>query len=119
MVPFALAQELKLAGFAQSSSSEAIYALTDDLRIRREHAFHLWYGSKNKAGLSLQLEDEAVYVPTLSELLIACGRPLQLACEEGGDWQASAASPAGRLVGEGDTAEEALGHLWLEMRRST
>jgi hypothetical protein len=119
MVPFALAQELKLAGFAQSSSPEAIYALTDDLRIRREHAFHLWYGSKNKAGLSLQLEDEAVHVPTLTELLTACGKPLQLACEEGGDWQASAVSPAGRLVGKGETAEEALGRLWLQMRRST
>jgi hypothetical protein len=119
MVPFALARELKLAGFTQSASSEAIYALTEDLRIRREHAFHIWYGSRNKAGLSVQLEDEAVYVPTLAELLIACGKPLQLVCEEGGDWQASAASPAGRLVGEGETAEEALGRLWLQMRRST
>jgi hypothetical protein len=119
MVPFALAQELKLAGFTQSASSGAIYALTDDLRIRREHALHLWYGSKNKSSLPIQLEDEAVYVPTLSELLIACGKPLQLACEEIGNWQASAASPAGRLIGEGETAEEALGRLWLQMRRST
>jgi hypothetical protein len=118
MLPFSLAQELKLAGFSQSSSPEAVYALTDDLRIRREHAPHMWYGSKHKAGLSLQLENEAVYVPTLSDLLIACGKPLQLACEEGGDWQASAALPAGRLVGEGGTAEEALSRLWLQMRHS-
>ncbi len=119
MVPFALAQELKLAGFTQSAASEAVYALTDHLRIRRENAVQMWYGSKNKVGLPLQLEDEAVYTPTLSDLLIACGNPLQLVCEEAGNWQASTALPIGRLVGEGETAEEALGRLWLQMQRST
>jgi hypothetical protein len=60
MIPFALAQELKLAGFTQSSAPEAIYALTDHLRIRREHSLQMWYGSKSKAGLPLHLEDEAI-----------------------------------------------------------
>jgi len=119
MVPFTLAQELKSAGFAQDSAPEAVYALNDHLRIRREHAHHLWYGSKNKAGLPLELEHEAVYTPTLSDLLIACGKPLQLACQEAGNWEASTTLPIGPLVGEGETAEEALGRLWLLMQRST
>jgi hypothetical protein len=119
MLPFALAQELKSAGFTQSSSPEAIYALSEDLRVRRKHSLEMWYGSKNKAGLALQLENEAVYTPTVSELLIACGKPLYLTCEEDGHWHASTNLPAGRLVGQGETAEEALGHLWLAMQRST
>jgi hypothetical protein len=119
MISFALAQELRSAGFTQDSAPEAVYALNEHLRIRREHALHMWYGSKNKAGLTLQLEDEAVYAPTLSDLLIACGKPLRLACQEAGNWQASTTLPVGPLVGEGETAEEALGRLWLLMQRST
>jgi hypothetical protein len=117
MLPFALAQELKLAGFTQSSSPRAVYALNDYLRIYREHALEMWYGS-TKAGLPLQLENDAVYQPTLSDLVIACGKPLQITCDEGGNWQASAVLPAGSLVGKGETAEEALARLWLQMRRS-
>jgi hypothetical protein len=115
MVPFALAQELKSAGFTQSESSYAVYALSDHLCIRREHALLMWYGSKRKAGLPLQLEEEAVHIPTLSDLVIACGNPLQLVCDEVGNWRASAPTPDGQLDGEGET----LGRLWLLMRRST
>jgi hypothetical protein len=117
MLPFTLAQELKLAGFTQSSSPKAVYALNDYLRIHREHALQMWYGS-TKAGLPLQLEDDAVYQPTLSDLVIACGKPLQLVCDEGGNWQASAVLPVGALGAKGQTAEEALARLWLQMRRS-
>jgi hypothetical protein len=88
MIPFALAQELKSAGFTQSPASHAIYALNEHLRIRRENAIQMWYGSKAKAGVALQLEEEAVYTPTLSELAIACGRPLHLMCNESGIWEA-------------------------------
>jgi hypothetical protein len=76
-LPFELARELRSAGFTQSPSADAVYALSEHLRIRREHALQMWYGSKRKAGLPLQLEEEAVYTPTLSDL--ACGKPLQLA----------------------------------------
>jgi hypothetical protein len=55
MIPFALAQELKSAGFTQDSAPEAVYALNEHLRIRREHARHLWYGSKTRRGYLLSL----------------------------------------------------------------
>jgi hypothetical protein len=119
MISFALAQELKAAGFTQSPLPHAVYALSDHLRIRREHAVQMWYGSKSKAGLPLQLEEEAVYTPTLSDLVIACGKPLQLACDEVGNWEASAPTPDGPLVGEGGSGDEALGRLWLLMKRSS
>jgi hypothetical protein len=119
MIPFALALELKSAGFTQSTSSAAVYALSEHLRIHREHALLMWYGAKRKASLPLQLEEEAVCAPSLSDLTTACGKPLQLGCDEGGNWKASAHIPDRELVGEGETAEEALARLWLLMRRST
>jgi hypothetical protein len=119
MIPFALALELKSAGFTQSTLPNAVYALTEHLRIRREHTSLMWYGSKRKAGLPLQLEEEAVFAPTLSELTTACGKPLQLGCDEGGNWKASGRTPDRELVGEGETAEEALARLWLLIQGST
>jgi hypothetical protein len=117
MITFALAQELKSAGFTQSNAPHAIYALNDHLRIRREHALQMWYGSKAKSGVPLQLDEEAVYTPTLSDLVIACGRPLHLLCDETGSWQASKSTDAKSIEGC-ETAEEALGRLWLLMQAS-
>jgi hypothetical protein len=117
MIPFLLSRELKSAGFTQSASPDAVYALSEHLRIRRENALQMWYGSKAKEGVPLRLEEDAVFVPTLSDLVIACGKPLQLACDEGGNWQACTSADA-QSVGAGETPEEALGRLWLEMRKS-
>jgi hypothetical protein len=117
MISFALAQELKAAGFTPSTSPHAIYALSDHLRIRREHALLMWYGSKSKAGVPLQLDEEAVYTPTLSDLVVACGKPLHLTSDEAGIWRASK-SPADEGVEGCETAEEALGRLWLQMQAS-
>jgi hypothetical protein len=118
-LPFELAQELKSAGFSQSTSADAVFALTEHLRMRREHALQMWYGSKRKAGLPVELEEEAVFTPTLSELVTACGKPLQLGCDEVGNWKATAPVPDRQLVGEGETAEEALARLWILMQRAT
>jgi hypothetical protein len=46
--PFELAQELESAGFSQSSSAEAVFALTEHLRMRREHVLQMRHGSKRK-----------------------------------------------------------------------
>jgi hypothetical protein len=113
--PFA---EAVSAGFTQSSSPDAIYALSEHLRIRREHALQMWYGSKRKTGLALQLEQEAIYTPTLSDLVTACGKPLQLGCDEAGNWKATAPTPDRELVGKGETAEEALARLWILMEQA-
>jgi hypothetical protein len=117
MISFALAQELKAAGFSPSTSPHAIYALSDHLRIRREHALLMWYGSKSKAGVPLQLDEEAVYTPILSDLVVACGKPLRLSSDEAGVWRASK-SPDEKRVDGCESAEEALGRLWLLMRAS-
>jgi hypothetical protein len=119
MIPFELAQELKSAGFTQSTALDAVYALGEHLRVRRRDALQMWYGSKRKAGLALELEQEAIYTPTLSDLVTACGKPLQLACDEAGNWKASALVSERQLVGEGETADESLARLWLLMQRST
>jgi hypothetical protein len=118
-LPLELARELKSFGFTQSPSADAVYALSEHLRISRKDALQMWYGSKRKAGLPLELEEEAVFTPTLSDLATACGKPLQLACDEAGNWKASALVSERQLVGEGETADESLARLWLLMQRST
>jgi hypothetical protein len=119
MLSFELARELKSAGFAQSTELDAVYALSEHLRIRRRDALRMWYGSKRKAGLAVELEQEALYTPTLSELVTACGKPLQLACDEAGNWQASGLISDRQFVADGETADESLARLWLLMQQST
>jgi hypothetical protein len=118
MLPFELARELKSAGFTQSTELDAVYALSEHLRIRRRDALQMWYGSKRKAGLAVELEQEALYTPTLSELVTACGKPLQLACDESGKWQASGLISDRQFVADGETADESLARLWLLMQQS-
>jgi hypothetical protein len=118
MISFELSRELKAAGFTQSTALHAVYALSEHLRIRRQDALRMWYGSKRKAGLTLELEEEAVYAPTLSDLVIACGKRLQLGCDEAGNWKASAPVAGRQLIGEGETADESLARLWLLMQQS-
>jgi hypothetical protein len=118
MISFELARELKKAGFHPSTSPYAVYCLNEDLRIRREQALHMWYGSKTKEGVPLELEQEAVFAPSLSELVIACGKPLQLSCDEAGHWQARK-TVFHELVADGETAEEALARLWLLLENET
>ena len=119
MLPFELARELKSAGFTQSTELDAVYALSEHLRIRRRDALRMWYGSKRKAGLALDLGQEAVHTPTLSELVTACGKPLQLARDEAGNWQASGLISDRQFVADGETADESLARLWLVMQQST
>jgi hypothetical protein len=61
MIPFALAHELKNAGFSPSKNSNAVYFINDHLKIRREDALRMWYGDKSRVGLDLDLSKEVVY----------------------------------------------------------
>jgi hypothetical protein len=114
MITFAVAQALKHAGFTQSTNSNAVYFLNDHLKIRREDALRMWYGDKAKEQLALDLEREVVFSPTLSELVIGCGMPFYLSCDDTGRWYASNAPDSDeREIGE--TADEAVARLWLRL----
>jgi hypothetical protein len=112
MISFALARELKDAGFTQSTDFNAVYFLNDHLKIRREDALRMWYDDRSKEGLALDLEREVVYSPTLSELVIGCGTPFYLSCDDTGRWHASKAPDSGERE-SGETADEAVARLWL------
>ena len=112
MISFALAQELKNAGFSQSTDCNAVYFLNDHLKIRREDALRMWYGDKSKEGLALDLERELVFSPTLSELVVGCGKPFYLSCDDAGRWHASK-GPDSDERESGETAAEAVARLWL------
>jgi hypothetical protein len=111
MMSFDLAKELKNAGFFQSVNPNAVYFLNNRLQIRREDALKMWYGDKHLVGLDLDLAKEAVYAPTLSELVIGCAHPFYLHCDETGRWYAG--KTANDVGAAAETAEEAVGRHWL------
>ncbi len=114
MISFALAQELKNAGMFQSSSPQAAYFLNDHLQIRREDALKMWYGDKLRTGMALDLSREAVFAPSLSELVVACAHPFYLSCDAAGQWFAGKnAHDAGESA---ETPEEAVGRYWLRLQ---
>jgi hypothetical protein len=112
MMSFALAKELKDAGFVPKTNINAVYFINDHLKIRREDALRMWYGDKSKLGLDLDLSKEVVYSPTLTELIEACGLPFELTCDAAGQWHASNASKAD-LRTSGEAPAEAVARLWL------
>ena len=112
MISFALAQELKNAGFNPSKTSNAVYFINDHLKIRREDALRMWYGDKLRVGMDLDLSKEVVYSPTLTELITACGAPFYLSCTDTGHWRA-ANTPSGEGGRTGETPAEAVARLWL------
>jgi hypothetical protein len=61
VISFTTAQELQRAGSAPNTNGNAVYFLNDHLKMRREDALRMWYGSKTKAGLELDLSKEVVY----------------------------------------------------------
>jgi hypothetical protein len=112
MISFALAQELKNAGFTPSKNTNAVYFINDHLKIRREDALRMWYGDKSKVGMDLDLSKEVVYSPTLTELIGACGVPFYLSCTDTSHWlAANTANGEGGRTGE--TPVEAVARLWL------
>jgi hypothetical protein len=112
MMSFALARELKNAGFSPKTNRNAVYFINDHLKIRREDALRMWYGDKSKAGLDLDLSKEVVYSPTLTELIEACGMPFYLSCDADGQWYA-ANSTKPELRQSGETPAGAVARLWL------
>jgi hypothetical protein len=112
MMSFALARELKNAGFVPKTNINAVYFINDHLKIRREDALRMWYGDKSKAGLELDLSKEVVYSPTLTELIEACGAPFHLSCDADGQWYA-ANSTKPELRQSGETPAGAVARLWL------
>jgi len=112
MISFALAQELKNAGFVPKTNSNSVYFINDHLKIRREDALRMWYGDKSRVGLDLDLSKEVVYSPTLTELIEACGAPFYLSCINTGHWLA-ANTANGQRGQTGETPAEAVARLWL------
>jgi hypothetical protein len=114
MISFALAQELKNAGFVPKTNGNAVYFSNDHLKIRREDALRMCYGDKSRVGLDLDLSKEVIYSPTLTELREACGAPFYLSRTDTGHWLAgNTANGEGGQTRKGETPAEAVARLWL------
>jgi hypothetical protein len=119
MISFALAQELKNAGFTQRTNGNAEYFLSDHLMIRREDALRIWYSDKAKQEWVFDPSESLVFCPTVSELIEGCGLPLYLSCNAADHWHATNAQDGEGDSGDGQTAGEAIARLWLVLRSKT
>lgn len=99
MIDYNLALKLKDAGFPQKSSdNDCIYITASESLVD----YKIWNGA---------------YVPTLSELIEACGdrfwRIQKNMIIHNGQWSAVSNNPEGAEVANGATPEEAVAKLWL------
>jgi hypothetical protein len=100
-----LARELKEAGFPNIG----------DVQHRQGRTFLSPDGTERIYSLGDEAPTDNWFVPTLSELIEACGEvDLHLQHFVGADWGAS----GGPEVGHGPTAEEAVARLWLAINKS-
>ena len=66
------------------------------------------------AGFPYKSPEDFPYVPALRELIDACRLPLKLDCRNNAEkWYAM----QGEVLGTGDTPEEAVANLWLELNK--
>ena len=103
---YALAKELKDAGFPQIRSTVPV-----DLKHLRTLGYFIGDGEN---------DSESVYVPTLTELIAACGS-IAL-CGFGDHWSAYDAEwpdSGYSHSSEGSTPDEAVARLWLALNKRT
>ena len=117
MISFALAQELKNAGFTDRKTGDAEFFINERLKIRREDALRIWSSDREKEGWEFDPAKEMVYCPTLGELTEGCSLPFYLSSDAAGHWYAKNA-PDGidGASGYGESPDDATGRLWLALQ---
>ncbi len=121
---YELAKELKDAGFPQMEHGD--YSVFMDWNLYSTIPYLQIAIYKDK-GLEMGLD--RVYLPTLSELIEACGKDVLL-CELNGKWNAVRHAGVSQAIdflglkvfltmlgGNGDTPEEAVARLWLAINK--
>jgi hypothetical protein len=119
MISFALAQELKNAGFTQRTTDNAEYFLSDHLMIRREDALRIWFSDKAKHEWVFDPSEALVYCPTVSELIESCGLPFYLSGTAADHWLATNEQDGQGDTGHGQTVGAAIARLWLVLCSKT
>jgi hypothetical protein len=115
---FELAKLLKAAGFRQPTGNEARYFINEFLIIRREEAVRMFYADKARQGWPVNIEEDLVYYPTLTELIDGCGQPFELSSPAPGEWYAK-----NKLLdivegAKGQSPTEAVARLWLALQKN-
>lgn len=107
MLTFESAKELKDAGFPQAGEGKILLPGIDSpIEVLTEIMAHR------------ELSSSAVYVPTLSELVEACGGNFYILAREKHEiWAAQDHGHFGRTISEGTTPEEAVARLWLALNK--
>ncbi len=123
---YSLAKQLKETGFIQRHGDDGKgewigikEETTNPLKIRRGSS---WSSDILKGHVEVLMvidRDNLIYIPTLSELIEACGEGYFILEKQGDKWRAEYPHQTLRLlVGEyGSTPEEAVAKLWLEINK--
>jgi len=109
---YELAKELKDAGFPQSSSRYGKYWHNGEVKV--------WQDLDDRCENYLGVFDNAYYIPTLSELIEACGDGFDTLYRTNGRWYAIGYTRVKRIDIDGieldcNSPEEAVARLWLEL----
>lgn len=112
---YEIARELKNAGFPQRFKDGRYYP-EKDLTFEEAQTAHLFLDERRRGTPESELEvSKLVSIPNLSELIEACGDDFGYLKRYTADgvWE------AGAFEGEGDgqTPEEALARLWLDLNK--
>lgn len=111
MISFKLAKELKEAGFRIQPSCDRVgYTITSSGDIRKDTRRYLTE--------SWSFKGEHYFVPTLSELIEACGSPFSLRAYTQGAWNASDRPTSNGKLGKGKSPEIAVARLYLALNQS-
>lgn len=106
---YELAKELKDAGFPHTQGGKVLYYNA----VYKNHPFNDYDGAYADG---VTLSGDVIYVPTLSELIEACGGKFKLVeLIDKNEWLAC--GDYYRTYGEGTTPEEAVARLWLALNK--
>lgn len=100
---YELAKQLKDAGFPQTGTHTKFFSGLDKLPVSVGFGYE-----------PLAVED-SIYVPTLKELIEACGEKFGSLNNNGSFWQANHSTKS--IEGIGSTPEEAVANLWIELHK--
>jgi hypothetical protein len=102
---YELAKQLKERGFPQDSQFKT---------IDRQHC-----PPASNFNTAQEMIDATVFLPSLSELIEACGTPFRLTSYTNGVWNASDKITSDGIMTHGDTPDEAVAKLWLALHPLT
>ena len=126
---YELAKKLKDAGFPQRFKTGSFYADKENADFERMQEAMFYFGEEREAGTPEEalVTEQCISIPTLEELIEACGGRCTYLWKTVDGWVAGEAQKRGDNAMfdakytecSGQTPEEAVAKLWLEIKKKS